>query len=431
MNQTQTTDISNKSVLSPRLSRNFWLFMLGLFIVATLAFYLIVTSRYAVSVDDFFIEWKGAQIAVNGGDPYSDAATLEIQHGLYRFNVPPDQDQLAFVYPYWRIFYNLPIVFLPYDWAAAIWVGLLITLFLGSVYLITQVVGWRPKSALQQSVLYLSLLLSFPVFGSLMLGQVALLDGSLLALIFFCLRTGRQGWAGFLLALITVKPQLAVVMVGLLVLRALWKREWRFLLSFAITMAILAGASFAVYPSWFSKFLAGISRYPSYKPTLTGPSFIFGGLGSVGTVLAALIWLVIAIAGLIIWWRELRGANPNTTLAIPPGTAFDFSYCAGLIMTLLLPPQTNIVNAVLLEVPIILLMVRWSNRKQFKLFYLMAACNIILSWTLYISLFNNFYGWLIVGPVSIVTLVLILNFRQELGAIIQPSKQQKDLNHVV
>src|SRR5690242_16587710 len=107
----------HSSLLVRKPGAGFGLAMLGLFVVAVLVFYFTYTSQRD-AVADFFIEWRGSQVALQGGNPYSDETTRSIQLGSKGRLVGPDEDQLAFVYPYWRVFYSAPIAFLPYAWAS-------------------------------------------------------------------------------------------------------------------------------------------------------------------------------------------------------------------------------------------------------------------------------------------------------------------------
>ncbi len=421
-NETAPTSVRSAIKAPQRLGQGFAIFMLVLFVVATLVFYFVHTSQLEVAEDDFFIEWKGAQVALQGGDPYSDSTTRLIQIGLHRFNVTAGQDQLAFVYPYWRVFYNAPLNLLPYAWAAAVWLGLRLTLLFGSIFLVCRTLGWQLRTVQQQVAVYLSLLLAFPTFAALMEGQIALLSGSLIVLTYYCLRTGAQSWAGIWLALATVKPQLAAILCLLLVGRAIWRREWRFMISFLLALTVLTGTSFLAYPNWLGEFLTSINRYPGYKKSLTGPGFIFEGLGGVGTILTMLVWLVIASVGLFLWWRGTTKNRLLITQGELPGSFFDLIFCVGIALTLLLPPQTNIVNALLLEVPVLLLMERWSKTGQHWRFYTMAFGNVVVSWGLYFALYNDFYGWLIVAPTIIVGLLFMFTFKDEFLALVREPK---------
>jgi len=382
----------------------FGLTLVGLFVLASLIFYFAYTSQRD-AVADFFIEWKGTQVALEGGNPYSDETTRQIQLGSKGRLVDPGEDQLAFVYPYWRIFFSIPIAGLSYQWASAIWLGFILTLYVGALFLTGRAIGWRPTSAQASSGYYLALIFAFPAFSSLMLGQSALLVAALLGGVYYCLKVGASGWAGSLLALATVKPQLTLVLIPLLFLRALWRRDWRFILGFFITLAVLAVISFIMYPAWFSEFVAVASRYPSYKRSLTGPGFTFDWLGGgLATAVSWAVWLLIAGAGLWQWWRYTQAEPAGTK----PGLPYDLAFSIGLILTLLLPPQTNISNPVLLFLPLTLIFAKLRG----GLYGLLVVGVIAISWGLYFVFYNSAYGVLIVVPPVLVTILLYRMYRK-------------------
>ncbi|MEI7553711.1 MAG: glycosyltransferase family 87 protein [Chloroflexota bacterium] len=395
----------NNTIIPPAFS----FALLCLFIVASISFYFSYTSQRN-AVADFYIEWKGTQVALEGGNPYSNETTRLIQLGSKGRLVEPGEDQLAFVYPYWRIFFNAPIAFLSYDWASAAWLGFLLTLYCGALYLLQRGLNWKSKSPIKNAFYYLAFIFSFPAFSSLMLGQSALLVTAFIGGVYYFLKKGATGTAGVLLALATVKPQLTLALIPLLLIRALWRREWRFIIAFFVTMGLLAAISFILFPAWLSEFIAVATRYPSYKPSLTGTAFAFVWLdGAVGTILGWFCWLLLACAGVWLWWRFTLIESGK----IKAGLAYDLSFSIALILTLLLPPQTNISNPVLLFVPIALLMSRASERG----FWSLALGIIVISWLIYFLFYSVAYGAVIIIPPILIAIFLFFNFRKVLSEL--------------
>ena len=396
-----TTLVSKTSASSlVRPGPGFAIGIILLFGLASLGFYLGYTSQRD-AVADFFIEWRGSQIALQGDNPYSDETTRAIQIGSKGRLVGPGEDQLAFVYPYWRVFYAAPLVFLPYAWASAIWLGFLLAVYAASLYLLTLAQSWRPSTPLAGVAFCVGLLLMFPAFSALMLGQAALLVAALLALVYYGLKSGAPGWAGVALALATVKPQLVLVLLPWLVLRAIGQKQWRFLFGFGLTLSGLAGLSFAFYPAWLGQFIAVATRYPAYKKSLTGPGFLFEWLEASSNLPAWILWLALALAGMWLAWRELRSGSQ----------LFDRAFCAALVLTLLLPPQTNISNPAILALPLALLLAHLDKAKNIKLYYGLIVSLLFGSWLLYFLLYNNFYGLLILSWPIAVGLILWLGYR--------------------
>src|SRR5262249_21139154 len=64
------------------------------------------------------------------------------------------------------------------------------------------------------------------------------------------LEDGRETGAGVTLAWLTIKPQLTAVLLLAVLLRLLRQRRWKAVASFLLTLAVLAGVSTFVVPSW-------------------------------------------------------------------------------------------------------------------------------------------------------------------------------------
>jgi hypothetical protein len=69
-----------------------------------------------------------------------------------------------------------------------------------------------------------------------------------------------------LLALATIKPQLTVLLVAWLMLWTVsdLRRRWRFLASFAMTLAALVVGGELVLPGWIPRFVQGLAAYRQY-----------------------------------------------------------------------------------------------------------------------------------------------------------------------
>lgn len=301
---------------------------------------------------DFFIEWVGSRVALQGDNPYSDATTLSIQLGSKGQQVPEGEDQLAFVYPYYRVFLNAPIAFIPYEWATAIWHTVMQAALMVSALLYVRAIGWRASTGDQLLVIAVTVF-AYPSFGGLILGQMAVGGLALILIAYWALIEEHDLAAGGCLALATVKPQLAILALPFLLSWCLVKRRWRVILAFAAGMTILIGASFLLFPSWLEEFVRVTLRYPSYKEVQTGPSYLLAGCCG-----EAVPWFLeaVCIAWLLFgWWLSWQGRRQWLEGA--------FALC--LAMTCFLIPQTSIVNQIVL-LPAILLLLRdlpgWTAR---------------------------------------------------------------------
>lgn len=324
---------------------------------------------------DFFIEWVGSRVALQGGNPYSDATTLAIQLGSKGQRVPEGEDQLAFVYPYYRVFLNAPIAFLPYEWATAIWHTIMQGALIVGALLYVRAIRW-PASNGDQLLVIAVTVLAYPVFGGLVLGQMAIGALALMLIAYWALMRRRDDAAGGCLALATVKPQMAILAVPFLLSWCFVKQRWRIILAFAVTMAALIGASFLFFPAWLREFVRVTLRYPSYKEVFTGPSYLLAGC--CGEVVP---WIVeaLCIAWLLAsWWLSWKGSRQW----------LDGSFALSLAMTCFIVPQTSIANQIVL-LPAILLLLRdlpgWAARAS------LVALAVGGSWLAFAVLYDTRY----------------------------------------
>lgn len=325
---------------------------------------------------DFYIEWVGSRVALQGGNPYSEETTLAIQLGSKGQPAPEGEDQLAFVYPYYRVLWNAPIAFLPYDWATAIWQTLMQTALLAGVLLFVRSLGWR-ASPLDLALALLIALFAYPTFGGAMLGQMAVGVLALLMVAFWAARREHDWVAGSCLALATVKPQLVILAMPFLLLWSLSRRRWKVLLSFSVSMGILFGVSFLLFPPWLSEFLRMALRYPSYKDVQTGPGYLLSGC--CGEILPWLLTLVGAAWLMASWWLALRERE----------RWLEAAFVLTMAMTCFLLPQTSIVNHIALLPGILFLMQQvssWIGR------IVLAGVSIVGSWAAFAALYNTNYS---------------------------------------
>jgi len=190
---------------------------------------------------DFVVFWSGAQLALQG-DPLAvyDVATLRGMEVTAVPLVATVDGLLPWFYPPTFLPLMLPFGMLPYWLAVPVFFGVSIGCFLWAA---SRVVPWR------QAWLPCA---AFPgIAVVLATGQNALLLAACAGFALTLLRT-RPVVAGMLLALLTVKPQLALMFPVALVCA----RAWKPLMAMAATsLALAAMALLAFGPESFSAFL--------------------------------------------------------------------------------------------------------------------------------------------------------------------------------
>lgn len=317
-------------------------------------------ARPRGNLSDLYPRWLGTrELLLHHRDPYSPEVTREIQSGYYgrpldpqrmddpRFDEP--RDQQGFAYPLHVIFLLAPTISLPFPVVQTGFRWLLVILTLASVLLWLRVVRWRPTAA-TSAILILLTLGSYAVVQGIKLQQLSLVVGALLAGCGAALVAGNFSLAGFLLALATIKPQLAVPIAGWLLLWAVsdWRRRQAFVWSFALTTAIFLAASEYVLPGWIGRFRDAVAAYRQYT----------GGAGSLLEVLATPVLgkilngaavLAVVLAG----WR-VRHASQDSQ-------AFGTMLALVLALTLVIVPSFAPYNQVLLLPAVFLIAISWRE----------------------------------------------------------------------
>jgi hypothetical protein len=249
---------------------------------------------------DLYETWLGThELLWNGRDPYSAGVTADIQRGYFGHALTPAdpiKDQQRFVYPLYIVFLLAPATVVPFAWVKAVFPFIALLLLAGMVNAWLAALGWRlPR--LQRALITILGVSAPAAIHATLLQQPAVLVVTLMALAAAALSRGRYAWAGGLLALTTIKPQLSLIFVLWLLGWALadWRRRQGVVWSFGGTLAVLLAGAFALLPGWVGEWLTAVRAYPEYA---ANQSILFWlpapllplVLGAIGLGLAAFAW---------------------------------------------------------------------------------------------------------------------------------------------
>ena len=269
--------------------------------------------------NDFYQVWlTSRQLLRQGRDPYSPEMTRELQTDLYgrllnasRLNDPADLR--AFPYPAFVDLLFWPTAEFPFSVMRIAVVGVLAALTVASVLLWLQLLAWRLGWRWVAVILLLALS-SYPALEGLYAGQLGLLVAFLLAGSVLALQQDRLLLSGILMALTTIKPQVAASVIFYFLLWSVhdWRVRSRFCLGFLSTLILLVGTSLAVLPHWIQSWTRTVFAYRRYTP----PPLLAGVLASLlGSHLAGPATLVLTLASLVVAmvlvWRT-RAAAPRS-----------------------------------------------------------------------------------------------------------------------
>ncbi|MEZ4643769.1 MAG: glycosyltransferase family 87 protein [Chloroflexota bacterium] len=356
-------------------------FML-LFVGSVYATHELFTAQIA-GANDFLPRWVGAKLFWQEGvDPYSQVATETIQGEMYGRLATPDEDQALFVYPFYTIFLLLPLTWLPlaYSWIQAIWLVILQFSLIGGVLLLLRLVEWPPLPVWLLAIILLWSVIFYNNTRTIILGQFAGLIFLGLVASLLALKQGHDVWAGILLSLTTIKPQMSFLLIPALLLWGVMQRRWRFVAGFGGAMGVLLSASFLLLPGWLAGFWTQMTAYPGYTFTgspiwvLTG--YYFPQLGK--PVETGLIVILVGYM-LAMWWRLRR------VTAVTP----EFLLIIGLtlVVTNTIVVRTATTNYIIMYVPLFLglqvMAERWPRGNVWAaLFFLLSTIGM---WTLFLA----------------------------------------------
>ena len=243
---------------------------------------------------DLYQCWIGTRALFHSRvSPYSDEVTRQTQTELYGRPIdharPGDpKDEHRFPYPLYMVFLMAPFASLPFDvvrtGAMIVWVILALAGFI--LWTHSFATDWHRGWLVVGALLVLT---SYPVLEAIFAEQLAVLVAVLIAAAILAIRRGDLRFAGVMLAIATIKPQLVVLLATYLSfwIASDWQRRKRLLYGAAGMMALLLVGAEITLPDWFLQWVRTILAYRTYTlpplpQYLLGP--ILGRLISVGLV---------------------------------------------------------------------------------------------------------------------------------------------------
>lgn len=306
---------------------------------------------------DLYSSWLGTrELLLHGRNPYGPEVTHEIQIAFYghiidqRYDQPGVDviDEQRFAYPLYVVFFLAPTMRLDFA-SVQTWAPLIFALMtVLSLFAWLDLLRWRPSATIQAAIV-LFVLSSPQVVQGLRLRQLGLLVGFLLAIAAWCISRNHFVAAGILLALSTLKPQMALLLIAWFIIWALGglQKRWSLLAAFGVTLTVLLALCQLILPGWFFYFVNGMMAYRHYATT---PSFLTLAFGStLGLVLTG-----IALVGLLAMAWQRRKAT---------SISWDFVYTTSLfcIATTFVSLRITPFNQILLLLPALIIVREWPT----------------------------------------------------------------------
>lgn len=313
---------------------------------------------------DFLHEWLGGFIVRTGNADrlYEPAYSIAVQHNpaIVGFEFRTDR-YMPIVYP--PFYYLLVSPFSAFSfWTGTwVWIGFVLSWFVGFV-----IVAWRllrapPDSGPQDTTvvsqrrLRIAALLALPaavLFPPFAENLISAQKGTLLLLLLtstlFLLERGHSLAAGIVFGLLGFKPQLAIAIPAMMLLRG----QFRFVAGVATTLAVYTSISLilslkasADYVVFLTNAAEYIRAQPAYLNRLHGVYAFFTLLAGEPTLLVRIATVVGLTAVGVALLCLFRGS-------VEPGSArFRLQYSGAIVATLLVTPHLLSYDLMLLLLP--------------------------------------------------------------------------------
>ena len=315
-----------------------------------------VNFRYAAQNpggNDFLPRWIGTRLFLTEGlSPYSDETTREIQLRIYGRIARPGEDQSLFVYPLYSTLVFAPFALSDdYVLSRALWMTTLELSLFGLAGISLSLSRWRISRPML-AILLLFTALGYHSVRPVINGNAAILCALFIALAFWAIRSEHDVFAGFLLAMASIKPQMVILLVLFVSLWAISHRRWQLFWGFWGSLVLLIASASLFVPDWLFQNLIQVVAYPDY--TLPGtPGAIFRSwLPGVGRQMG---WVLTVLMVVILFWEWREAFSKDFR-------HFLWTACLTLVITNLIGIRTATDNFIALFPALVLVLAIWDER---------------------------------------------------------------------
>lgn len=292
--------------------------------------------------------WEGAQLAARGeGNPY-EASNLSRSAVLLG-----DEDNTPrFLYPYYSLILFGPFsAITSYSLARAVWISFIMVSVVGLVFTALVLTRWRPNPFMLGAFLLFAMA-QFHNVRAVFLGSPAVVAGLLVALGLLMVVQEQYGAAGVFFGLSIVKPEMVILLLPFVLVWGVSKREFGLVVSMLVTILLLVGGAFVVFPQWLGfNYYEFLAYFEESFPT-SANAVIWHWLPGNDTRVMTGIAILLGLWMILEWWRAL-GKDSRWFL---------WAAALTIVFTNLIGVPTSLSNHVLLIVPLTLVFSTWSQR---------------------------------------------------------------------
>lgn len=370
----------------------FKLFLIIIPLLAGILFIFITPAKLNVNASDFMlIAWNpGQQLLATGSIP------------------------AEYPYPLWTVAVLIPFVIWAPKISLTIWFFCNLLMLAGSLSIFISLFDWELSPALFALTVSLSGFF-LPVLTSVWLGQLTIFSLFILALTTYFFLRQKWTWLGIALGLSFIKPQIMILLAGLLLLWALWHRRWQVYYGFGAVMIALVLISLPFISNPQQIIGGGIASHLGTYIKLT--STIWGLCLSLG--ISWVIPLLVSIALVLwlgwVWLPFLFGKETSSNRIL-------FLFSVAIMVNLIVVPYSWMHNLALLLLPfgyslsLILKKKGWTRTAWLVLLF-------IIMHPLMVGIFLAFSGpdnsqaYQVIPALALLPLMALLEFQENSGGI--------------
>jgi hypothetical protein len=306
---------------------------------------------------------------------------------------------IEYPYPLWTLVIMLPITIWTPRMAVLLWFICNLFMLACSIVLLIRLFEWKGPPVF---FLFIVILCGYflPVLTSIWLGQLTIFLMLILALTAYMFKNQRWRWLGIVLGLSFIKPQVMILLVGFLLLWAIWQHRWQVLIGFSMAMIFLLTISLPFVSNPAQIIGGGIGthlvNYIHQTSTLWGLFFLLGFPGWVALVIS-----LILLAWLAYTWYRL----PFSMVRSP--ARINYLISVTIIINLMIVPYSWMHNLVLLLFPLgygLTLVLRMKNTQRIIWSFLLFG----IMYPLMLGVFNLLSGPLVSQAYQVIPAIVLL-----------------------
>ena len=286
----------------------------GLFILAVLVLAALTYVNYGFTGqnpggNDFLSRWVGTRLFLTRAlSPYSEQVTEQIHEMAYGRDARAGEDQMLFAYPFYTTLVIAPFALVgDYAMARALWMTALEVCLVLIATSGLALCRWRLPAWLL-GLLLLFALLWYHGLRPVINGNPSIVVTLFIVLALWSIRSGHDPLAGFFLAMATIKPQMVVLLIPLLLMWSISHRRWGIVVSFLGSLALLIATFTLFVPDWILQNIRQILSYPRYTLPSTPGAILSVWMAGVGKQLGWGITIVLSIV--MLWeWLHVMGKD--------------------------------------------------------------------------------------------------------------------------